>query len=453
MNDQPASSPLDRLLRLFADVKPGEGLTALLLTLNVFLLLTSYYIIKPVREALILAGGGAELKAYLAAGQMLVMIGAVKVFAHLAESLPRKKLINSVTLFFTACLVVFYVLAQLELPLGAVFFVWVGVFNLMVIAQFWSFANDVYTKEEGERLFAIVAFGASSGAVFGSYITGRLIEALGTYQMLLMAGAVLATSLLLTAVVDARSRRQPPVAEAASEAPSSPAEEPEMGKEGAFRLVLQNRYLLSIALLVLLLNWVNTTGEYILSKTVARAAADAVSSGAAGGLNERDFIGKFYADFFAVVNLAGMLVQLFAVSRIIKYLGVRVGLLVLPVIAFCGYTILAFFPILVAVRWAKTAENATDYSLYNTVRQALFLPTTREQKYKAKQAIDTFFARAGDVLQAVLVFVGVNLLMFETQHFAMFNLALVAVWIALAVAVGRGYNRLSAGQEEDSASA
>ncbi len=120
-----------------------------------------------------------------------------------------------------------------------------------------------------------------------------------------------------------------------------------------------------------------------------------------------------------------------------------VTLLVLPAIAFIGYTILAFFPILAAVRWAKTAENSTDYSLQNTVRNVLFLPTTREEKYKAKQAIDAFFWRAGDLLSAFLVLVGVNVLMFQTRHFAIFNLVLVAIWIVLAVFIGRRYVRLA----------
>ena len=470
-------SILDRGLRLFTEIHPGESGTALLLTLNVFLLLTAYYVIKPVREALILAGGGAEVKSYAAAGQALLLLGAVPLYAALAGRLPRRRLINSVTLFFIACLVAFYLLAQMKLPLGVGFFLWVGVFNLMVVAQFWSFANDVYTTDEGKRLFPIVAFGASSGAVLGSLLTGKLIGPLGVYQLLLVAAGLLAAGLAVTNVVDRRERRRTEAARGMAESTATlPAATKEIrlesgefkladlklavkeAKEGAapppsdgrlaaggnaFRLVLQNRYLLLIALLMLFLNWVNTTGEYVLGRTVARAAADAVAAGTAGGLDEKALIGKFYSDFFSVVNVAGLLLQLFAVSRILKFAGVRLAILVLPVIALVGYGILAFVPILAAVRWAKTAENATDYSLQNTVRNVLFLPTTREEKYKAKQAIDSFFVRAGDVLSAGLVFVGTSLLHLQTRQFAMINLALVAVWIVLAVMIGREYKRVS----------
>jgi AAA family ATP:ADP antiporter len=178
-----------------------------------------------------------------------------------------------------------------------------------------------------------------------------------------------------------------------------------------------------------------------------RWARQAVELGTAGELDMGGFIGKFYSDFFAVVNAAGLFIQLFLVSRIIKYLGVRVAIMILPCIALGGYMILAFYPILTAVRWAKTAENATDYSLQNTVRNVLFLPTTREQKYKAKQAIDTFFVRTGDVLSAALVFVGTTWLAFQTQHFAIFNLALVVVWLFLAFLIGKEYVRLVAAKE------
>lgn len=216
---------------------------------------------------------------------------------------------------------------------------------------------------------------------------------------------------------------------------------------GSFQLVFRSRYLLLIALLLLTLNWVNTTGEFILSSVVEDAAAEAAAG--ASGVSQQEYIGAFYSNFLTVVNLVGLLAQLFLVSRIIKYFGVRIGLLILPVIALGGYALLAFSPVIVlaAVRWVKTAENATDYSLQNTVRQALFLPTTREEKYKAKQAIDAFFWRAGDVLSAGLVFVGSVLLTFETRHFAMANLVLVVGWLVLAVFVGRRYDRLTSATE------
>ena len=432
-------SALDRFLGLFAEVRAGEGLSALLLAVNVFLLLTSYYIMKPVREALILAApGGAELKSYMSAGQTLLLLLFVPAYARLASRLPRRRLLNGVTLFFAACLVAFWLLGtSTALPLGVPFFLWIGIFSVSLVAQFWSFANDLYTPEQGKRLFAILGFGASAGAVFGATSVKGLIAPLGLMGSLLVAGAVLLVSLVFTNWVDARaSDRRPAVAKQ--------VEEP-MGDENPYRLVFGRRYLLLIALLILLLNWVNSTGEYILGKVVseaARAAAAATPGAPAGFVN--DSIGRFYGDFYGVVNAASLVVQLFLVSRILKYIGVRAALLILPVIAFAGYALAAFVPVLGIIRWSKTAENATDYSLMNTLKGVLFLPTTREEKYKAKQAIDTLFMRAGDVLSAALVFAGTTWLGFAARQFALVNLGLVLVWLVIALRIGREFQRLTA---------
>ena len=218
-----------------------------------------------------------------------------------------------------------------------------------------------------------------------------------------------------------------------------------MARGGAFGLVFRSRYLLLIALMVLLLNWVNSTGEYILGRTVSRAATEALSvahlTGDAADAARKVFIGKFYSAYQLGVNLLGLFLQLFVVSRILKYFGVRAAVLVLPAIALFGYGVLAFYPILSLVRWVKTAENATDYSIQNTVRQVLFLPTTREQKYKAKQVIDSFCVRAGDVLSAALVLVGTRLISLPTQGFAMVNLVLVAAWIVVAIMIGKEHEK------------
>jgi ATP:ADP antiporter, AAA family len=459
------AGPLDRSLRLFADVRAGEGGTVLLLALNVFLLLAAYYFIKPVREALILSGEGAEVKSYASAGQALLLLLLVPAYGLLADRLPRRGLLNAVTAFFVACLAGFYVLTRAGVQVGVAFFLWVGIFNLMILAQFWSFANDVYTKDQGERLFAIVAFGGSLGAVLGSVFAGKLIPLVGVPQLLLVAAGLLVLAVVLSNVIDARERARHethlPLHLTTAEIPAATGEYQiqqvedakkltvslpgtgAAGRRGTFRLVFQDRYLLLIALLALILNWVNTTGEYILGRTVEGAAQAAVTAGTAGGLSVSEYIGAFYSRFFFAVNLVGLTVQLFLVSRLLKYLGVRVAVMILPVIALFGYAILAFVPILSLVRVVKIAENSTDYSVQNTVRNVLFLPTSRDQKYKAKQAIDSFFVRGGDVLSALLVLLGTTMLGLNASGFARINLVLAAVWVALALAVGREYVRKS----------
>jgi AAA family ATP:ADP antiporter len=443
-----ARNPVEKLLGLFTEVKPGEAGTTLLLAVNVFLLLTAYYLIKPVRESLILTGGGAEVKSYASAGQVLLLAVAVPLYARLAGRFERRKLISIVTLFFMACLVAFYFLVLAGAPVGVVFYLWVGIFNLMVIAQFWSFANDVYTTEEGKRLFVIIAFGASLGAVAGSKMAGTLLGLVGMAQLLLLACALLGLSIVLTNIVDSRERRRGCAAGKDSEPRADDSIDGEaMGKTNGFKLVMRSRYLTMIAFLMLLANWVNTTGEYILGKLVSSAAAEAVAAGTAGGVDAGTWIGQFYSEFFFYVNLLGVILQLFAVSRILKYMGVRVALLILPLTALVGNLLVVALPVLAYLRWTKTFENATDYSLQNTVRNVLFLPCTREEKYNAKQAIDTFFVRTGDVFSAGLVFAGTTYLSFNIRSFAAFNAGLVVLWVILAVLIGREYRVKTASGE------
>jgi AAA family ATP:ADP antiporter len=202
------------------------------------------------------------------------------------------------------------------------------------------------------------------------------------------------------------------------------SERPLSGGDG-FALIAKSRYLAYIAALVVLLNVVNSSGEFLLGKLIAEQA-QALHPGDRSA--QQAFVGGFYGSFFAGVNLLGFLLQAFAVSRLFATIGVRGTLYLLPSIALLSYSILAFVPLLSLVRFTKTLENATDYSVNNTVRQALFLPTTREAKYKAKAAIDTFFMRFGDVLQAGVVKIGAELQLAFTG-FAWINVGLTIGWL------------------------
>ena len=428
-------SRLERWLGTFADVHAGEGPTSLLLALNVFLILMAYYVLKPVREALILGGGSAELKSYMSAFQVVLLAFLVPGYGRLVSTLSRMRLINVVTGLFAACLLAFYAAAQAGLSIGIIFFLWIGIFNLMIVAQFWSFANDVYTKDEGERLFAIVGFGASLGAVVGARVAGRLIEPLGINPLLLLGAVLLGVQGLISNWIDRRERgrRRAP-------APIRAVRKSAAGSN-AFAMVFQTRYLLLIALMLMLLNWVNTTGEYILGSIVEHAAAEAAAAG--GALSKEELIGTFYSKYFLMVNVLGLVLQLFVVSRIVKHWGVPWAVMILPALSFGAYNILTFFPILTAVLAAKVVENSTDYSLNNTVRNMLFLPCTYEQKFSGKQAIDSFFVRMGDVLSAALVFVGTSMLGLAPRGFAGINAVLVAAWLVLAWRVGRTYAALT----------
>ena len=446
MTEPPRPSGIERFLNLLTQVRPGEATTALLLASNVFLILMAYYILKTVREALILGEGTAELKSYLSAGQVVLLAFVVPYYGRLVARFPRMKLINIVTVFFVICPAIFYVLAQLGVPLAIVFFVWIGIFNLMIVAQFWSFANDVYSKEEGERLLVIVGLGASLGAVVGAIVAERLIEPFGVLQLMLIGAGVLGLQLLLTNHIDRRERSRRPSGAPVKKANAAPA-------QNAFAMVFETRYLLLMGLLLLSINWINTTGEYILGSIVKEQATAMIAAGTAPGLTEGQIIGDFYAKYFSLANGLGLFLQLFVVSRIIKYAGVAWAVMVLPALSFGVYNIIIFVPLLNAALTAKVIENSADYSLNNTVRNMLFLPCSYEQKFAAKQAIDSFFVRMGDVLSAVLVFAGTTFVALSARGFATVNAVLAVAALILAWRVGRYYKTLTASTSAPSAAA
>jgi AAA family ATP:ADP antiporter len=431
-----------RAFRLVTNVRAEEIPLALALAVNVCLLLTAYYVIKPVREALILSlDAGAEYKSYMSAAIALALLFAVPAYAKLVDRVPRLKLVVGVTLFFASHLIAFYALSlipTLRARLGLAFYVWIGVFNTMVVAQLWSFATDLYDPERGKRLFPLVALGASLGAAFGSKIASLIVVPLGVYAMLLVSAGMLACCAALFVVAERLAQRANRIVTAtngAVTAPNGASAARASAHAGAFELVVRNRYVLFIALFTLVFNFANSNGEYMLGKLVKAAALAAVADGKIAAPDVGAFIGKTYADFFFAVNILGVLLQALLVSRVVRYGGLGIALLVLPVIAFGNGIAVLAFPLLAVLRLGKTLENATDYSLNNTVRQMLWLPTSAELKYKAKQAVDTFFVRLGDVSSALLVAIGAGACGWSVRAFALTNALLAALWVALGALI------------------
>src|SRR5262245_27628458 len=305
--EEPGGTPslLERALRVITDVHAGEGTTVLLMALNLFLVLTSYYMLKTIREALILSEGSAAVKTYSSAGQAVLLLFLVPAFGALASRVRRVMLLRFVTLFFVANILLFFVAGVARLHVGVPFFVWVGIFNVMIVAQYWALANDIYTPEQGKRLFAIVGLGSNIGAWLGAFWASHLIRNLGPYRLLLLAAGVLALCVVVAEVIN---RRQ---AERAAGTKAKDDDQP-LGKEGGFQLIFKDRYLLLIAVLIVVLNIVNTTGEYILSKLVVQEAIARFGATEAALDARQKFIGGFYGDFFSWVNLASFLLQMLA---------------------------------------------------------------------------------------------------------------------------------------------
>jgi ATP:ADP antiporter, AAA family len=425
--------PVEFLLGVFGEVRPGEAPTALLLALNVFLLLTAYYLLKVAREPLILLGAGAEVKSYASVGQSVLLVLVASFYGWLSARVGRIALISFVTFFFAMNLGVFSALGTRGVPLGIPFFLWVGVFNTVTVAQFWSFAAETYTEEQGKRLFPIVGIGSSIGAVGGATIAEPLIRHGSPFLLMIIAAAILVASLGLTYLVH---RREATLRKTGG---AKPVDKP-LERGNAFTLIARDRYLLVFAILVFVLNMVTKTGDYVLDRIlVANAPAAAHALGVAPAV----YIGEFKARYFEWINALGVLMQLFVVSRVIKYAGLRVALVLVPIASVAGYGAALAAPVIGVLMIARSAESTLDYSLSNTTRQALWLVTSPEAKYKAKQVIDTFVMRAGDSVSAALVWIGARTAM-SARDFLAINVLLTLVWLALALLLGRMYAQRSA---------
>ncbi|MEO6081157.1 MAG: Npt1/Npt2 family nucleotide transporter [Steroidobacteraceae bacterium] len=430
----------DRLLSHVTRMRPGEGRAALLFFLHAFLLLASYQMVKALREAFILSKYSPETRSYAVAAMALVLMVAVPLYGWVRRRLDGAQLLRAVTLFFAATLPLFALLLHNGVPIAFAFYVWVSIYGVMVVAQLWAFAADSFNPRSGQRLFVVIVLGANMGALAGAKLTGLTVEALKPMGLMILATCTLGATLLL-----ARPERAA-IPEGSRALPIERRAQPPPRLLGGIGLVLRDRYLLVIAAFVVLLNWINSTGEFILSDFVKAHAAASVPGGDAEALSL--YIASFYGNFSFWVTLVSLAIQLLLVSRIYQIMGMRGALLVHPVIVTLGYGLLVFapliggfIPIFSLIRRIKVADNGIDYSLMNTTRQTLFLPVDQDSKYDGKIAIDTFFVRFGDFIQAMGVFIGLHLLGWMSHQFAVLNLVLSLAWIGLAVAMGRFYSR------------
>ena len=429
----------ERLLGHVVPVRAGEGNVAALMFGKILLLLFAYYLLKPVREALVLTEGSAEVRSYALAAQALLLMVIIPVYtAFLRRIFPHYHLVPWITAFLAANLALFMGCGFAGLQIGMPFFIWLGIFNVLIVAQFWAFATDLFSVEAGERLFVLIAAGASIGAWGGAVASTFLFGLLGLYGTMGVAIVLLLATVPLTPLA---RRLVPPGSQPPPEAQAAHPDEI-AGLFAGFRIVLGDPYLRLVALFMLLLNCINSTGEYLLSSAVRTQAEALVAAGTVEKAGP--WIGAFYGEFYAWVNGLGIVIQLFLVARIFRTFGVGGATRVLPAIAVLGYGLLAFVPAFAAVRLFKIVENSVNYSLQNTARHALILPCDEEMKYAGKTTIDTFFWRLGDLLHAGIVFAGVHWLAAAPAQFAAFTCALAVGWFVLAGRIAARHRQLVA---------
>ena len=400
-----------RLLQRAVDVRPVEVRALLLSCAYFFFILSAYYILRPIRDEMGVAGGVRNLP-WLFTGTLVVMLLAHPPFAALVVRLPRTRFISYTYRFFMANLLVFLALLKMapeswNIWIGRGFFIWVSVFNLFIVSVFWAFMADIFRSDQGKRMFGFVALGGTLGAIVGSAIIVLLVEIIGpVYPMLisvvLLELAVQCVRRLSTlsiapdgSVPEESGPRLAGVPEAEpgrgyAAHPREPgAEEPIGGRVLAgIAQVFRSPYLLGIVAYMLLYTIVATFLYFQQAEIVDRNFVD------------RAVRTAFFAKIDLAVNVLAIFTQGFFTGRIIKWLGVAVTLTLLPAVSIIGFLSLGFWPVVAVLVVFQTLRRASNYALARPAREVLYTVVSREEKYKAKNFIDTFVYRGGDQIGA-----------------------------------------------------
>lgn len=446
-------SRFERFLRVFADVRPREGVTCLILIGNIFLILAAYYLIKPVREGWLAVTDIAgltklEVKAYSAFAQSMLLVAILPTYARLAAKWSRRDLILRVGSAFAFVLIGFW-LSQphfmfTHIPFaGILFYLFVGIFSVTLVALFWAFCSDIYGAQRGARLFPLIAIGAALGSTTGSWLGEKLVRLpyMDAFDLLLVALVPLTVAMLLAAWTDRRGTYGSPSAwtkDRWSE-PAAPV------NEGPYHLILKHRYLTMTALMIMVFTWVVTSGDNLLfgivQETISGTLIDVQNDPIAYNVALNQATTAFYGDFYFWINFATLFLQAFIVSRLLSAGGMQALLFTTPIVSLAAYASMVFVPVLGLIKVLKIAENSSAYSIHNTARHMLWLPTTKEMLYQAKPTVDTLFVRLGDGLAAMTILIGTRVFDLDYKGFVIINILLVLVWIALSAYLQREHKR------------
>jgi AAA family ATP:ADP antiporter len=429
-----------RAVFLGVELKPGEMLGVLAMFASLFLILFTAYLLKPAREMLILTDGTAEIRSYAVALQALLLLFFIPIYSKFSRKFDSYRYMQVVTAICIATMVAFALAGMAGLSISVPFFVWQGAYSVLIIAQFWAFASELYSREAGERLFVIVALGASLGAWLGSAASRILVDHFDAFGLILCA----AGTLLLSSLPAKRATLSVPQDSRGQDASTDEVQESSVF--AGFKMVFSRRYLMLLGAFVIMLNLVNTTGEFLLASILETLYEEGMAAGEIA-VDKGTYIGRFYGSFYFAVNLCGVLIQFFVVSRLIRFAGFSLAFALTPLVVFLGYASFALLPLMGMFRYFKVMDNSMDYSLQNTVRQMLWLPLSRQEKYEARAVIDPFGQRLGDLLQAGLIFVGLHWLAMQEPDFMVVAAVLAGINLLIAVGLIRERNKLLKEQE------
>jgi AAA family ATP:ADP antiporter len=423
-----ARTILARLVRF----EEGEGVALFWSFAYFFFLLSSYYVIRPLRDAFGLQGREDALT-LLYTGTLIGTLLANPVLGALVSRFPRRVFIPIVYHFLVLNLLIFcgllsFLSGDRQLQIARVFFVWASVFNLFAVSVFWGFMADLFRSDQAKRLFGFIGMGGTLGAVAGAGVTATLAPLVGPVKLMLVAavlleGAVYCVRRLSRLGAQAGSVTAPTRIEEAEKPPGR-------GVLSGIRLVATSPYLLGICLFMLFYSVSSTLIYFEQARIVRVAFQDAAQRTA------------YFARVDLYVNLLTVLVQAFFTGRILAFLGVGGTLAALPAVTACGFAAIASAPVLTTLVALQVIRRTLEFSLIRPAREVLFTVVSREEKYTAKNLIDTFVYRTGDLAGAWLDR-GLSLLALGVTGIAASFVPIAAVWVILALFLGRRQTALA----------
>ena len=419
------------LLRRVVDVRAGEARATFLAAAYFFFVLSSYYVLRPIRDAL--GSGELENVPLMFTVGLIAMLALNPLYGAIVARYRRRQFIPYAYRFFALNLVLFF-LALTYLPesatpwLGRVFFVWVGVFNMFVVSIFWAFMADLFRIEQGKRLFGFIGIGGTIGGMTGSLLTSELVEVVGVTGMLLTSALLMEAATQLALALGRHAARNPlvpDVAAAAADPDEGVRDEPIGGSawEG-IREALSDRFLLGIVAFMLLF----TIGSTFLYFQRLAIVADAFV--------DRNARVSYFARVDLIVNLLTLVTQAWLTARLIRWIGVAWTLALLPVISIAGFLAVGAMPTLLVLVAFESVRRAGNFAVARPARELLFTVVSRDERFKAKGFIDTFIYRAGDQignwswwLMATKLGLGIAAVSFVATP-------LMGLWLAVALWLG-----------------
>ena len=412
---------LHRWLARVVNVRPGEARALLWSFAYFFCLLAGYYVLRPLRDEMGIAGGVRNLP-WLFTATFVVLLAAVPVFGAVVARLPRRRFIPLVYHFFAANIAIFWLLLAFDIGkihVARVFFVWISVFNLFAVSVFWSFMADLFASEQGKRLFGFIAAGGSAGALLGPALTVGLAVPLGPVNLLIVAALLLEAAVLCASRLEAAAQRlKSETHVSAAAAPAGPVEAAGLG----------GGWLAGIALWVALLSLAGTFLYFQQANIVAAASDDpAVRT-------------RIFATIDLAIGILTLIVQFIVTGRLITRFGAGPAAALLPLVFCLGFLALWLTPMLWVVIAFQAAQRAANFAISNPARECLFTVLDRAEKYKAKNVIDIVVFRGGDAASGWL-FAALRGAGLELGAISLATVPVTAAWLALALALGRAHER------------